>query len=134
MRGADISVSLVCFCHQSWSGVGLGSWLVGLGVEGSVLCCFLRCFFGSLGLLGWLTPLLGCDSSSFFRYVFILFLLGLIWGYFLLLSRCYVLIVGVRGWIFCFIFVNSWGYFWWCPGVIFLIVGVGVNFVVWPLC
>ena len=36
MRGADISGSLVCFCHQSLIGAGLGSWLVGLGVGGSV--------------------------------------------------------------------------------------------------
>ena len=62
MRGADISGSFVCFCHQSLVGAGLGSWLVGLGVGSSVaslamVACWLGgerlCFFfGCLGFVG----------------------------------------------------------------------------------
>ena len=49
--GADISGSLVCFCHQSLVGAGLGSWLVGLGVGGSVAFLAKRWLVG-LGVRG----------------------------------------------------------------------------------
>ena len=79
----------------------MGSWLVGLGVEGSVLSCFCDPFW-FCGLVGVADSFfLGCEFSSFVRYVLTSLL------FYLFVAYLRVLFITVLNMIFGYF--NFWG-------------------------
>ena len=98
-------------------------WVIGLFLSSVLKWRWSRqlaCWLGSgrfcalllLEMLFWFFGLVGvADSSPWMWFFFLLqvcfyfIFVGVNLGLFLMLSRCYVLIVGVRGWIFVWPFV-----------------------------